>query len=39
VRKKSPQHFQAAMRSEGFKQISREIAFAASPALYRVDAE
>jgi heme oxygenase (mycobilin-producing) len=35
----SPQHFQSAMRSEGFQQISRKMAFAASPALYRVVAE
>lgn len=35
----SPQHFQAAIRSEAFQQISRKMAFAASPALYRVVAE
>jgi heme oxygenase (mycobilin-producing) len=35
----SPQHFQTAMRSEAFQQISRKMAFAASPALYRVVAE
>jgi heme-degrading monooxygenase HmoA len=35
----SPQHFQAAMRSETFQQISRKMAFVASPALYRVVAE
>jgi heme oxygenase (mycobilin-producing) len=35
----SPQHFQTAMRSEAFQQISQKMAFAASPALYRVVAE
>ena len=35
----SPQHFQAALRSEAFQQISRKMTFAASPALYRVVAE
>jgi heme oxygenase (mycobilin-producing) len=35
----SPQHFQAAMRSEGFQQISQKMSFAATPALYRVVAE
>jgi hypothetical protein len=34
-----PQHFQTAMRTEAFQQISRKMAFAASPALYRVIAE
>src|SRR5437868_3708537 len=32
----SPQHFQAAMRTEAFQQIGRKMPFAASPALYRV---
>jgi len=32
----SPQHFQAAMRSEAFQQIARKMPFAASPALYRI---
>ncbi len=35
----SPQHVQAAMRTEAFEQISRTMPFAASPALYRVIAE
>jgi heme-degrading monooxygenase HmoA len=35
----SPQHFQAAMRSEAFQQIARKMPFAASPALYRVVVE
>jgi quinol monooxygenase YgiN len=35
----SPQHFQAAMGTEAFEQISRKIPFTASPALYRVIAE
>jgi len=35
----SRQHFQTAMRTEGFQQISRKMTFAASPALYRVVAE
>src|SRR6266849_5582082 len=35
----SPQHFQAAMRTEAFEQISRKMPFTASPALYRVIAE
>jgi len=35
----SPQHFQAAMRTETFEQISRKMPFTASPALYRVIAE
>ena len=32
----SPQHFQAAMRSEAFQQIAQKMPFAGSPALYRV---
>ncbi len=32
----SAQHFQAAMRTEGFQQIARKMPFASSPALYRV---
>ena len=35
----SPQHFQAAVRSEAFQQISRKMPFTSSPALYRVVAE
>lgn len=35
----SPQHFQAAIRSEAFQQIARKMPFAAYPALYRVIAE
>jgi len=35
----SPQHFQAAMRSEAFQQIARKMPFAGSPALYRVVVE
>ena len=35
----SPQHFQAAMRTEAFEPISRKMPFTASPALYRVIAE
>src|ERR1700674_2140984 len=35
----SPQHFQAAMRTEAFEQISQKMPFTASPALYRVIAE
>ncbi len=35
----SPQHFQAALSSEAFQQISRKMHFTASPALYRVVAE
>src|SRR5258708_22820672 len=35
----SPQHFQAAMRTEAFEQISPKMPFTASPALYRVIAE
>jgi heme oxygenase (mycobilin-producing) len=35
----SPQHFQAAVRTEAFEQISRKMPFTASPALYRVIAE
>jgi heme-degrading monooxygenase HmoA len=35
----SPQHFQAAMRTEAFQQIARKMPFAASPALYRVIVE
>ena len=32
----SPQHFQAAMRTEAFQEIARKMPFASSPALYRV---
>ena len=32
----SPQHFQAAMRSEAFQQIARKMPFTGYPALYRV---
>jgi heme oxygenase (mycobilin-producing) len=35
----SPQHFQAAMRSEAFQQISGKMPFTAFPALYRVIVE
>src|SRR6266481_5169884 len=35
----SPQHFQAAMRTEAFQQIARKMPFPAYPALYRVIAE
>jgi heme oxygenase (mycobilin-producing) len=35
----SPQHFQAAIRTDVFQQISRKMPFAASPALYRIVAE
>ncbi len=35
----SPQHFQAAMRTEAFQEIARKMPFAASPALYRVVVE
>jgi heme-degrading monooxygenase HmoA len=35
----SPQHFQAAMRTEAFQQIARKMPFTASPALYRVVVE
>ena len=35
----SPQHFQAAMRTEAFQQIARKMPFVASPALYRVVVE
>jgi len=35
----SPQHFQAAMRTEAFQQIARKMPFTAYPALYRVIAE
>jgi heme oxygenase (mycobilin-producing) len=35
----SPQHFQAAMRTEAFKQISQKMSVTASPALYRVIVE
>jgi heme oxygenase (mycobilin-producing) len=35
----SPQHFQAAMRTEAFQEIARRMPFAASPVLYRVVAE
>ncbi len=32
----SPQHFQAAIRTEAFEQISRKMPFTASPTLYRM---
>jgi heme-degrading monooxygenase HmoA len=35
----SPQHFQAAVRTEAFQQIARKMAFASSPALYRLAVE
>lgn len=35
----SPQHFQAAVRTEVFQQIARKMPFASSPALYRVIVE
>ncbi len=35
----SPQHFQAAMRTEAFQQIRQKMPFPAYPALYRVIAE
>lgn len=35
----SPQHFQAALSTEAFRQISRKMPFTAYPALYRVVAE
>jgi heme-degrading monooxygenase HmoA len=35
----SPQHFQAAMRTEAFQEIARMMPFASSPALYRVIVE
>jgi quinol monooxygenase YgiN len=35
----SPQHFQAAMRTEAFQQIARKMPFASYPALYRVVVE
>ena len=35
----SPQHFQAAIRSEAFQQIAQKMPFTAYPALYRVIAE
>ncbi len=35
----SPQHFQAAIRSEAFQQIARKMPFTAYPALYRVISE
>lgn len=35
----SPQHFQTAMRTEAFQQITQKMPLAAYPALYRVVAE
>ncbi len=35
----SPQHFQAAMRTEAFQQIRQKMPFTAYPALYRAVAE
>jgi heme-degrading monooxygenase HmoA len=35
----SPEHFQAAIRSEAFQQISQKLPFTAYPALYRVISE
>lgn len=35
----SPQHFQAAMRTEAFQQAIQKMPFAAYPALYRVVVE
>jgi heme-degrading monooxygenase HmoA len=35
----SPQHFQAAIRTEAFQEIGRQMPFAADPALYRVVVE
>lgn len=35
----SPQHFQAAIRTEAFQQIGRKMAFTAYPSLYKVVAE
>lgn len=35
----SPQHFQAAMRTEAFQEVARTMPFAAYPALYRVIVE
>ena len=35
----SPQHFQAAMRTEAFQEIARAMPFAAYPALYRIRVE
>ena len=35
----SPQHFQAAMRTEAFQEIARKMPFVAYPALYRVIVE
>lgn len=35
----SPQHFQAAIKSEGFAQISRTMPFTSFPALYEVVVE
>ena len=35
----SPQHFQAAMRTEAFQEVARKMPFAASSALYRVIVE
>jgi quinol monooxygenase YgiN len=32
----SPQHFQAAMRTEAFQQIRQKMPFTANPALYQV---
>ena len=35
----SPQHFQAAMRTEAFQEIARKMPFAGHPALYQVIVE